>query len=134
MSPRQDKPFLAVNCGALPASLIESELFGHVKGAFTGADSANIGRFAAAGEGTLFLDEIDTLPLALQAKLLRAVEERLFEPVGSNKTQPMRARLIVASNRPLEQEVNAGRFRSDLFFRLNVIASTCRSFARVAAQ
>ena len=122
LSPRHDKTFLAVNCGALSASLIESELFGHVKGAFTGAEATHIGKFAGAGEGTLFLDEIDTLPPALQAKLLRAVEERVFEPVGSNKTQPMRARLIVASNRPLQQEVNDGRFRSDLYFRLNVIA------------
>jgi two-component system, NtrC family, response regulator HydG len=122
LSPRRDMPFLAVNCGALTASLIESELFGHVKGAFTGAEAVNVGKFAAAGEGTLFLDEIDTLPLSLQAKLLRAVEERCFEPVGSNKTQPMRARLIVASNRPLELEVKAGRFRSDLFFRLNVVS------------
>jgi DNA-binding NtrC family response regulator len=122
LSPRRDMPFLTVNCGALSASLIESELFGHVKGAFTGADVANVGKFTGAGDGTLFLDEIDTLPMSLQAKLLRGVEERLFEPVGSNKTQPMRARLIVASNRPLDQEVSAGRFRSDLYFRLNVIA------------
>ena len=122
LSPRRDMPFLAVNCGALTSSLIESELFGHVKGAFTGAEAVNVGKFAAAGEVTLFLDEIDTLPLSLQAKLLRAVEERCFEPVGSNKTQPMRARLIVASNRPLELEVKAGRFRSDLFFRLNVVS------------
>ena len=122
LSQRQKKPFLAVNCGALSASLIESEMFGHAKGAFTGADAVHVGKFTEAGEGTLFLDEIDTLPPPLQAKLLRAVEERVFEPVGSNKTQPMRARLIVASNRPLEQEVKEGRFRSDLFFRLNVIS------------
>ena len=122
LSPRHEKPFLAVNCGALSASLIESEMFGHAKGAFTGADAIHIGKFAEAGDGTLFLDEIDTLPPPLQAKLLRAVEERVFESVGSNKTQSMRARLIVASNRPLEQEVKEGRFRSDLFFRLNVIS------------
>ena len=99
-------------------------MFGHVKGAFTGADADRTGKFAEVGRGTLFLDEIDSLPPALQAKLLRAVEERVFEPVGSNKTQPLQARLIVASNRPLEQEVAAGRFRADLFYRLNVVAFT----------
>ena len=122
LSPRHNKPFLVVNCGALSGSLIESEMFGHAKGAFTGADALHIGKFAEAGDGTLFLDEIDTIPPPIQAKLLRAVEERVFEPVGSNKTQTMRARLIVASNRPLEQEVKDGRFRSDLYFRLNVIS------------
>jgi DNA-binding NtrC family response regulator len=124
LSPRRDRPFLTINCGALSASLIESEMFGHVKGAFTGADVHRNGKFAEVGRGTLFLDEIDSLPPALQAKLLRAVEERVFEPVGSNKTQPLQARLIVASNRPLDQEVAAGRFRSDLFYRLNVVAFT----------
>ena len=123
-SPRRDRPFLTINCGALSATLIESEMFGHVKGAFTGADTNRAGKFADVGRGTLFLDEIDSLPPVLQAKLLRAVEERVFEPVGSNKTQPLQARLIVASNRPLEQEVEAGRFRSDLFYRLNVVAFT----------
>ena len=97
-------------------------MFGHVKGAFTGADSERIGKFAAVGRGTLFLDEIDSLPTELQAKLLRVVEERVFEPVGSNKTMKLRARLIVASNRPLEREVAAGRFRADLFYRFNVVA------------
>jgi two-component system response regulator HydG len=122
LSPRRDKPFLVVNCGALSASLIESEMFGHVRGAFTGADTDRTGKFAGAGRGTLFLDEIDSLPLSVQAKLLRAVEERVFEPVGSNRSQTIHARLIVACNRPLEQEVAAGRFRADLFYRLNVIA------------
>ena len=122
LSPRCARPFLVVNCGALSATLIESEMFGHARGAFTGADTVHVGKFAEVGDGTLFLDEIDTLPPALQAKLLRAVEERVFEPVGSNRTMAMRARLIVASNRPLEQEVKAGRFRSDLYFRLNVIS------------
>lgn len=116
------RPFLAINCGALSASLIESEMFGHVKGAFTGADADRVGKFAEVGKGTLFLDEVDSLPLSLQAKLLRAVEERVFEPVGSNKSQPMQARLVVASSRPLEQEVAAGRFRVDLYYRLNVVA------------
>jgi two-component system response regulator HydG len=122
LSPRRDQPFMTINCGALSANLIESEMFGHVKGAFTSADANRVGKFTEVGEGTLFLDEIDSLPPALQAKLLRAVENRVFEPVGSNKTQSLHARLIVASNRPLDQEVAAGRFRADLYYRLNVVA------------
>jgi DNA-binding NtrC family response regulator len=97
-------------------------MFGHARGAFTGADAEHMGKFAAVGRGTLFLDEIDSLTPELQTKLLRVVEERAFEAVGSNKTLRLRARLIVASNRPLEREVAAGRFRSDLFYRLNVVA------------
>ena len=124
LSRRRDRPFVTINCGALSATLIESEMFGHVKGAFTGADANRVGKFEQAGRGTLFLDEIDSLPATLQAKLLRAVEDRVFEPVGSNKTLPLQARLIAASNRPLEQEVAAGRFRADLFYRLNVVAFT----------
>jgi two-component system response regulator AtoC len=122
LSPRRNRPFLTINCGALSASLIESEMFGHVKGAFTSADVNRVGKFTEAGGGTLFLDEIDSLPPSLQAKLLRAVEERVFEPVGSNKTQKLQARLIVASNKPLDEEVAAGRFRADLYYRLNVVA------------
>ncbi len=122
LSPRRDQPFLTINCGALAANLVESEMFGHTRGAFTGADADRTGKFAAVGRGTLFLDEIDSLPPELQAKLLRVVEERAFEAVGSNKTLRLQARLIVASNRPLEREVAAGRFRSDLFYRLNVVA------------
>jgi DNA-binding NtrC family response regulator len=122
LSPRRDQPFLTINCGALAANLVESEMFGHSRGAFTGADAERTGKFAAVGRGTLFLDEIDSLPPELQAKLLRVVEERAFEAVGSNKTLRLQARLIVASNRPLEREVAAGRFRSDLFYRLNVVA------------
>jgi two-component system response regulator HydG len=121
LSPRRDAPFVVVNCGALSVSLIESEMFGHVRGAFTGADTDRVGKFAEAGRGTLFLDEIDSLPLPVQSKLLRAVEERVFEPVGSNKSRTLEARLIVASNRPLKDEVAAGRFRADLFYRLNVV-------------
>jgi two-component system response regulator HydG len=124
LSPRRDLPFLVVNCGALSPSLIESEMFGHVKGAFTGADQNHTGKFAEVGRGTLLLDEIDALPLALQAKLLRAVEERLFEPVGSNKSVPVQARLIAASNRSLDHEAAARRFRPDLYYRLNVISFT----------
>src|SRR5262245_2818787 len=119
-SPRKDKPFLVVDCGALSATLIESEMFGHVRGAFTGADRDRVGKFAAAGDGTLVLDEINSLPLALQAKLLRAVEERVFEPLGTNQPQPLRARIIAISNVPLDQEVAKERFRADLYYRLNV--------------
>jgi DNA-binding NtrC family response regulator len=124
LSPRRDAPFLVINCGALSSNLIESEMFGHVKGAFTGADRDRVGKFSEVGRGTLLLDEIDALPFALQAKLLRAVEERVFEPVGSNRSQPMRARLIAASNKSLDQEAAAGRFRSDLYYRLNVVGFT----------
>jgi DNA-binding NtrC family response regulator len=122
LSPRRDEPFLTINCGALAANLIESEMFGQVRGAFTGADAGRTGKFAAVGRGTLFLDEIDSLPPQLQAKLLRVVEERAFEPVGSNQTMRLGARLIVASNRPLEREVAAGRFRADLYYRFHVVA------------
>jgi two-component system response regulator HydG len=122
LSPRRNRPFLVVNCGALADNLIESEMFGHVKGAFTGAERDRTGKFAEVGSGTLLLDEIDALPLPLQAKLLRAVEERVFEPVGSNQSQPVQARLIACSNRLLEKDVEAGRFRSDLYYRLNVVA------------
>jgi two-component system response regulator HydG len=121
LSPRHAEPFLAVQCGALSAALIESELFGHVRGAFTGADRERAGKFADAGRGTILLDEIDALAPAQQAKLLRAVEERVFEPVGSNKTAPIRARIIAATNRELETEVTTGRFREDLYYRLNVV-------------
>ena len=120
-SPRRDKPFISVNCGALTPSLLESELFGHVKSAFTGADDDRPGRFAAAADGTLMLDDVDSLTLEAQAKLLRAVDERVFEPVGSDQSLPVRARLIAATNRCLKDEVDAGRFRLDLFYRINVV-------------
>src|SRR5204862_1273803 len=110
LSPRRAEPFLVIDCGALSASLVESEMFGHVKGAFTGADRDRPGKFADAGRGTLLLDEINSLPLPLQAKLLRAVDDRVFEPVGSERGQPLQARLIAASNAPLDEEVAAGRF------------------------
>jgi transcriptional regulator with PAS, ATPase and Fis domain len=122
LSPRRDEPFLIVDCGALSDSLIESELFGHVKGSFTGADRDRPGKLAAAGRGTLLLDEINALPLPLQGKLLRAVDERVFEPVGANKGQALLARLVAASSSPLEADAAAGRFRADLFYRLNVVA------------
>jgi DNA-binding NtrC family response regulator len=121
LSPRRAEPFLVVDCGALSASLVESELFGHAKGAFTGAARDRPGKLAAAAAGTLLLDEVNSLPLPLQAKLLRAADERVFEPVGSDRPQPVRARLIAASNAPLAEEVAAGRFRADLYYRLNVV-------------
>jgi DNA-binding NtrC family response regulator len=120
-SPRSDQPFLAVNCGALAANLIESEMFGHVRGAFTGADRDRTGKFAEVGRGTLLLDEVDSLPPSVQAKLLRVIGERVFEPVGSNRSTPVRARLIAATNRDLGREVEEGRFRADLYYRLKVV-------------
>ena len=121
LSPRRTEPFLTVNCGTLSGNLIESEMFGHVRGAFTGADRDRAGKLAEAGRGTLLLDDIDALSPALQAKLLRAVDERIFEPVGTNRPERLEARLIVASNRRLDEEVTAGRFRADLYYRLNVV-------------
>jgi two-component system response regulator HydG len=120
-SPRRAERFLTVACGAITPSLIESEFFGHVKGAFTGADRAKIGKFEAAGAGTLLLDEIDALSLEQQANLLRIVESGEFEPVGETQTQKIRCRVVVTSNRDLGREAAAGRFREDLYYRLNVM-------------
>ncbi len=119
-SPRRAKPMIRVNCAAIPASLIESEFFGHERGAFTGATQRRDGRFALADGGTLFLDEIGELPLDLQSKLLRVLQEGEFEPVGSSRTRKVDVRIIAATNRDLRQESEQGRFRSDLFYRLNV--------------
>lgn len=119
-SMRREKPFIAVNCAALPSELIESELFGHVKGAFTGATENRDGRFLLADKGTLFLDEIGELPLAMQAKLLRVVQEGEFEPVGSSRTLKVDVRLIAATHRNLKEAVKNKTFREDLFYRLNV--------------
>jgi two-component system, NtrC family, response regulator AtoC len=116
-----DEPFVAVNCAALNAGLLESELFGHVKGAFTGADGNRKGLFEAAGEGTIFLDEISEMPLELQAKLLRVLQERRFRKIGDTKEMPCRATVIVASNRDLLAEAGEGRFRKDLYYRLAVL-------------
>jgi sigma-54 specific flagellar transcriptional regulator A len=119
-SPRAARPFVPVNCGAIPETLLESELFGYVKGAFTGAVAARRGRVALAEGGTLFLDEIGELPLSLQVKLLRLLQERTYEPIGSSDSVPANFRLVAATNRDLADEVRLGRFRSDLYYRLNV--------------
>jgi formate hydrogenlyase transcriptional activator len=120
LSPRRSKPFVKLNCAAIPTGLLESELFGHEKGAFTGAISQRIGRFEVANGGTIFLDEIGEVPLELQTKLLRVLQEREFERLGSSRTLRTDARLIAATNRDLETMVGEQKFRSDLFFRLNV--------------
>jgi sigma-54 specific flagellar transcriptional regulator A len=119
-SSRRDQPFVPVNCGAIPADLLESELFGHEKGAFTGAISSRQGRFEMAAGGTLFLDEIGDMPLSMQVKILRVIQERIFERVGSNKSIEADVRIIAATHRELEQEIAEGRFREDLYYRLNV--------------
>jgi two-component system response regulator PilR (NtrC family) len=120
-SDRRDQPFVAINCGAIPEGLIESELFGHEKGSFTGATEAKPGLFEVAGTGTLFLDEVGELPAPVQVKLLRALQERRIRRVGGTADVAISARIIAATNRDLEAEVKAGRFREDLYYRLNVI-------------
>ena len=119
-SRRADAPMIAVNCAAIPEELIESELFGHEKGAFTSADQARAGRFEMANNGTLFLDEIGDMPLALQAKILRCIQEKAIEPVGSNTTQKVDVRIIAATNQNLVEAIEKGKFRRDLYYRLNV--------------
>jgi len=119
--PRRDKPFIAVNCSALAETLLESELFGHEKGAFTGATAMKKGRFELADSGTLFLDEIGELSQNLQVKLLRILQERMFERVGGTRSVSVDVRIIVATNKHLKSEIEAGRFREDLFYRLNVL-------------
>lgn len=121
MSKRMEHEFIAVNCGAMPENLIESALFGHEKGAFTGAYNVHNGFFERASQGTLFLDEIDSLPISSQARLLRVLQEGEFERVGGRQTLQTDARIIAASNKNLEEEVDSGRFRHDLYYRLNVV-------------
>ncbi|HLH31150.1 MAG TPA: sigma 54-interacting transcriptional regulator, partial [Terriglobia bacterium] len=120
-SPRKDQKLVSINCGAIPENLLESELFGHVKGAFTGAVQTRIGRFEQANGGTIFLDEIGNMPVALQVKLLRVLQEREFERVGGNSTVKVDVRIIAATSSNLEQMVKDGTFREDLYYRLNVI-------------
>ena len=136
-SPRKDQKMVSINCGAIPENLLESELFGHVKGAFTGAVQNRIGRFEQANGGTIFLDEIGNMPQSLQVKLLRVLQEREFERVGGNSTIKVDVRIIAATSSNLEQMVKEGTFREDLYYRLNVIphlpASTARTSRRHSA-
>src|SRR5262249_25739305 len=124
LSDRKQGPFVALNCTAFPESLLESELFGHAKGAFTGAVAARPGKFESANGGTLLLDEVGEMPLSLQPKLLRALQEREFDRLGSNQTVRVDIRVIATTNRPLEAAVTEGKFRADLYYRLNVIPLT----------
>lgn len=128
-SARHDKPFVEVSCGALPETLLESELFGHAKGAFTGAISEKEGKFLAADGGTIFLDEVSTASPAMQIKLLRVLQDRRFEAVGSNKTITVDTRIVLATNQDLVEEVKQGRFREDLYYRINVVAVNLPSLA-----
>jgi DNA-binding NtrC family response regulator len=121
LSPRHDKPLITFACGSIPETLLESELFGHVKGAFTGADTDKIGKLRAAEGGTLFIDEINSATPALQLKLLRVLQEKQFEPVGSHQTVKADVRFVLATNEPLDKLVKEGRFREDLFYRINVV-------------
>jgi two-component system response regulator GlrR len=123
-SPRRDRPFIAINCGAIPEQLLESELFGHVRGSFTGATRDHKGLFQTANLGTLFLDEIGDMPVALQVKLLRVLQEKKVRPVGSTDTNDVDVRVISATHRNLEAEMAAGNFREDLYYRLNVVSLT----------
>ena len=128
-SPRANHPFVAVNCGAIPESLLESELFGHIKGAFTGAVANHAGLFQAANGGTLFLDEIGDMPVALQVKLLRVLQERVVRPVGASQAIPIDVRIMSATHRDLDAAMAEGEFREDLYYRLNVVSLTLPTLA-----
>jgi two-component system response regulator PilR (NtrC family) len=130
--PRAEQPFVPVNCGAIPENLMESEFFGYKKGAFTGADADREGFFQAANGGTLFLDEVADLPLPMQVKLLRAIQEKMVRKVGSTQEEPVDVRIISATHKKLPALVDAGEFRQDLFYRLHVSNSACRRCARCA--
>ncbi len=134
LSPRSNRPLVKVNCAAISAGLVESELFGHVKGAFTGATERRVGRFEYADGGTLFLDEVTELPLETQAKLLRVLQEHEFEAVGSNRTVKVDVRLLAASNRNLADLVREGRFRMDLYYRLLVVPVEVPGVARASRR
>jgi transcriptional regulator with PAS, ATPase and Fis domain len=121
-SPRAKGPFISINCGAIPENLLESELFGYVRGAFTGAATNKVGRFQSANKGTLFLDEIGEMPVLLQVKILRALQDRMVQRVGDTASEPIDIRVIAATNRDLETEIKNGRFREDLYYRLNVVS------------
>jgi transcriptional regulator with PAS, ATPase and Fis domain len=124
LSPRRDRPFVALNCAAIPATLIENELFGHEKGSFTGASARQLGKFELADGGTIFLDEIGELDVAVQSKILRVIQERRFERIGGNVSIEADVRIICATNRNLEEAVKSGTFRDDLYFRINVFPVT----------
>jgi two-component system, NtrC family, response regulator GlrR len=128
-SPRAERPFVAVNCGAIPENLLESELFGHIKGAFTGAVANHVGLFQAAHGGTLFLDEIGAMPVALQVKLLRVLQERMVRPVGASQAIPVDVRIMSATHRDLDSAMADGQFREDLYYRLNVVTLTLPTLA-----
>ena len=134
LSPRADGPFVAINCAAIPENLLETELFGHEKGAFTGAAARKPGKFELAHRGTLFLDEIGDLPLPLQAKILRALEEKRFERVGGTASLQVDVRVVAATNRNLKAAVAARQYREDLYFRLSVFPITHSAAARAAGR
>ncbi len=134
ISPRATEPFVEVNCAAIPEELIESELFGHIKGSFTNAHETKIGKFQKADGGTIFLDEVGDMSLRTQAKVLRALEEQRFEPVGAGASVQVDVRVVAATNKNLEEEIERGNFREDLFYRLNVIPFSCASVARPARR